>query len=136
MSSMLTALVPYLLVTLASALSLTLFLLLKADIRRAAGASQKDQSALADTLRELEIRLAAAEETLSQRAVKTEPAPAPPSAPVNPRLAMNLQRRAQILRMAQKGQSPDQIAVSLCVPQNEVDLLLKLHSVAQQAAAC
>jgi hypothetical protein len=41
---------------------------------------------------------------------------------------MNITRRAQVLRMYRRGERPEQIAAALGLPQNEVDLLLKLHA--------
>ena len=36
-------------------------------------------------------------------------------------------KRTAVIRMAQKGESPDKIAASVGMPQNEVELLLKVH---------
>jgi hypothetical protein len=42
---------------------------------------------------------------------------------------LNLNKRGQVLQMHRRGQSPDQIAVSLGLPRTEVDLLLKVHQI-------
>ena len=48
-----------------------------------------------------------------------------PSAP--PSNGINLGKRTQVLQLARRGNRPDQIASCLQVPQNEVDLVLKVH---------
>ncbi len=48
-----------------------------------------------------------------------------PSAP--PAQGINLVKRTQVLQMARRGNRPDQIATCLHVPQNEVDLVLKVQ---------
>jgi hypothetical protein len=40
---------------------------------------------------------------------------------------LNLSKRGQVLQMHRRGQSADQIAVTLALPRTEVDLLLKIH---------
>jgi hypothetical protein len=44
---------------------------------------------------------------------------------------LNLTRRAQALRMRRRGESPATIAAALRVPRNEIDLLLKLETMAR-----
>jgi DNA-binding NarL/FixJ family response regulator len=51
------------------------------------------------------------------------------TAPANPGMSFNLSRRSQVLRMHRRGESPDQIAASLRMPKQEVDLLLKVHRI-------
>ena len=56
----------------------------------------------------------------------------PPSAsldPAQPRPGLNLGKRTQALRMHRLGESPEQIAGTLQVPRQEVDLLLKVHRI-------
>ena len=48
-----------------------------------------------------------------------------PSAP--PANGINLAKRTQVLQLARRGNRPDQIAACLQVPQNEVDLVLKVQ---------
>jgi hypothetical protein len=45
------------------------------------------------------------------------------------RTGLNLTKRAQALRMHRRGDPPDQIAALLELPLQEVDLLLKVHSI-------
>ncbi len=40
---------------------------------------------------------------------------------------LNLGKRTQVLQLARRGNRSDQIAACLQVPQNEVDLVLKVH---------
>jgi DNA-binding NarL/FixJ family response regulator len=46
---------------------------------------------------------------------------------------MNLSRRAQILRLERKGQTPPQIAAALGVTQAEVELAIKISRLSQAA---
>ena len=67
--------------------------------------------------------------------IETTPAldPAEPSAvPVRP--GMNLSRRSQALRLARRGESPEQIASRLGLATGEVRLLLKIHGKLMQQA--
>ena len=45
------------------------------------------------------------------------------------RSGLNLNRRSQALRMHRRGDPPEQIAASLGVSRQEVDLLLKVHRI-------
>jgi hypothetical protein len=49
--------------------------------------------------------------------------------PAIPKPGLNLSKRSQALRMHRRGDSPQVIAASLQVPQQEVDLLLKVHRI-------
>jgi hypothetical protein len=53
--------------------------------------------------------------------------PAPSSAP--PKSGLNMNKRSQVLRMHRKGDAPEQIAIALEVPLQEVDLLLKVQRI-------
>ncbi len=46
-----------------------------------------------------------------------------------PRAGMNLSKRSQVLRMHRRGETPDQIASSMDLPRQEVELLLKVHRI-------
>ena len=48
----------------------------------------------------------------------------PSARPTN---GINLGKRTQVLQLARRGNRSDQIAACLQVPQNEVDLVLKVH---------
>ena len=45
------------------------------------------------------------------------------------RSGLNLNRRAQVLRMHRRGDAPDRIASLLELPRQEVDLLIKVHRI-------
>ena len=49
--------------------------------------------------------------------------------PAVPRPGLNLNKRSQALRMHRHGDSPSHIAAALDVPQQEIDLLLKVHRI-------
>ena len=50
-------------------------------------------------------------------------------APAPPKSGLNLNKRSQVLRMSRLGAPPEKIAAVLSLPQNEVDLLLKVHQI-------
>ena len=51
-----------------------------------------------------------------------------PQGPV-PRDGFNLSKRSHALRMNRRGEGAEQIAAALNVPRQEIDLLLKVHSI-------
>ena len=53
--------------------------------------------------------------------------PAATSSP--PKSGLNMNKRSQVLRMQRTGESPEQIAIALEVPLQEVDLLLKVQRI-------
>jgi hypothetical protein len=55
------------------------------------------------------------------------------AAPVGaPKSGFNLSKRSQALRMHRRGEAPEQIAASLDLPRQEVELLLKVHRIVIQ----
>lgn len=44
-----------------------------------------------------------------------------------PRAGIDINQRTQVMRRAKRGERPEQIAVELGVPKNEVELLVKVH---------
>ena len=49
-----------------------------------------------------------------------------------PKAGFNLSKRSQALRLHRRGESPAQIAAALDLPRQEVELLLKVHSIVIQ----
>ena len=74
---------------------------------------------LEDLMLDVERRLQEAEER------STQLVPPPTS-----RSGLNLTKRSQAARMFRRGDQPQQIAATLCLPRNEVDLLLKIQKTA------
>ena len=56
-------------------------------------------------------------------------ASAPPALPGSPRPAFNLEKRSHALRLHRRGEPIPQIAASLGLPQQEVELLIKVHRI-------
>ena len=48
-------------------------------------------------------------------------------APPSPKASLNLNKRTQVLRMSRRGERSENIAATLSLPRNEVELLLKIH---------
>jgi hypothetical protein len=67
-------------------------------------------------------------ESLEQHteSLRRQPAEVPPDAG---KAALNLNKRAQVLRMHRHGDPPERIATLLEVPRQEVDLLIKVHRI-------
>jgi cell division protein FtsB len=78
---------------------------------------QKSMDALGARLENLEHQA----EELRRQPVEAAPALA--------RTALNLNKRAQVLRMHRRGDPPERIASLLEVPRQEVDLLIKVHRI-------
>ena len=49
--------------------------------------------------------------------------------PAPPPTGLNLNTRSQALRLSRRGEGAEQIAATLGIPQNEVELLLKVHRI-------
>jgi len=64
----------------------------------------------------------AAERWRAEREEVARPSPVPAAGQ-----PLNLNKRGQVLRMRRRGENPETIAAALSIPQNEVDLLLKVH---------
>jgi hypothetical protein len=77
---------------------------------------------------ELESRLARVAEVAEQLRTQLEEVTRPSPVVGQP---LNLNKRGQVLRMRRRGENPETIAAALAVPRNEVDLLLKVHQLAQ-----
>ncbi len=125
MTPLVSLLLPYALLVVLIGLCLALFVLVKADVRRHASQWTRERQELLETQHALKTQISALEDAVRAREERAE-APAAPAAPV--RLSLNLQRRAQILRLAKRGDRADQISATLNMPQKEVELFLKLQS--------
>ena len=111
-----------------------LFVSLKRDIFRVEGRSRKAEKLLSGVIAE--------QKDFSERAVQEHEKEigelrqglkevtdrvgllTPSAPPVN---GINLVKRSQVLQMSRRGNRADQIASCLHVPQNEVDLVLKVN---------
>lgn len=104
------------------ALSFLILARAKAVVRRAEGrceeASRKWEALLENCRRELAARQEDLDRQAADHALQT-----------SPRAGINLSRRSQALRMHRKGEHPAQIAAALQIPQQEVELLVKVHQV-------
>jgi|SRR5690348_7920175 hypothetical protein len=99
---------------------LCLALSLKEELRRLrAQVNKQDQQS---KLTELDQRLQQAEENHSI------------PAPVAIRPGLNINKRAQVLRMSRRGEGAETIAAALSVPRRQVDLLLKINAIALSGA--
>jgi hypothetical protein len=56
-------------------------------------------------------------------------------APPSPKASLNLNKRTQVLRMSRRGERSENIAASLSLPRNEVELLLKIHGLVLNGTA-
>jgi hypothetical protein len=122
-------LAPYVLLTLACIVALIMIVSFSTELKRLkarAGIRQAEQE-LAN--RELAARLAQLSERLrdtEERSGMLVPPPPPPS-------GLNLNKRAQAIRMSRRGEPAGNIAASLNLPRGEVELLLKVYNLALDA---
>ncbi len=110
------------------ALGLVLFLICTAKIRTRA---VTQPAAPASEFEEVRRRLADLE---ARRAAPVPDVAASDPSTVAVRPGMNLSRRSQALRLARRGESPEQIASILGLAAGEVRLLLKIHGILMQVA--
>lgn len=108
--------------------SLYLFLNVKREIHALRAKVQRERTALEAALARMRENMEELKTSLRSPEEPEAPTPAPVAeAPVPAKPSLNLSKRSQVLRMYRRGERPDNIAAALGVPQNEVDLLLKVH---------
>lgn len=116
-------LAPFLLIGLNSVLSLFFFLYLHQDIRKLKSRWARRQLAVESSSGDLKTQLA----DLSERVLDAEERTGVLVPPTPPKSGLNLNKRAQALRMSRHGEQADKIAATLNLPRREVELLLKIH---------
>jgi hypothetical protein len=123
-------LVPYLVAALGLLVCLYWTVTAESEIRRLkakVGGRRKPEAGVAHEieakLAELNDRVRDAEERAGMYV---------PSLP--PRSSLNVSKRTQVLRLSRRGEPPEKIAALLGLPIREVELLLKVHALAAQAA--
>ncbi|HZY73124.1 MAG TPA: hypothetical protein VFE22_08470 [Edaphobacter sp.] len=98
--------------------SLMVFVCMKREMTRIRRMAEQSRSGLTETVESLTAELQGIQKT-----VKTlEPVAGQP-----PSCELSLSRRANALRMHRRGESSASIAAAVQAPQNEIDLLLKVH---------
>lgn len=117
----------YGLLTTGLSLCLYLFISIKRDVRLLEYRRRKQQEAWDAAAAEFRAALEEIRTELREAEERSGAASLPPGA-----AGINLNKRSQALRMFRRGARPDQIASALAVPQNEVELLLKLHQAVHQ----
>jgi hypothetical protein len=121
-----TEIVQYVLIATSFLAMLSLFFVVKKSIRRQQLHGREQYRLLEDTYLRLENKLDALQEAIDEARERTKGLVPPPSA----KSGLNLNKRAQAARMLRRGERPEQIAAVLSLPQNEVNLLLKVHRAA------
>ncbi|PWU12370.1 MAG: hypothetical protein C5B51_00715 [Terriglobia bacterium] len=104
----------YAVVGLSLVVCVFLFLSAKWEVCRVRQAANQSTSDLSKKMAEIQAAIA-------------DGPPAAPAASVNPRVSLNLTKRAQALRMRRRGESLESITAALAIPRNEVELLIKVH---------
>src|SRR6185369_11305572 len=119
---------PYAALVIGMGLCLFLFLSLKGDLRAAEERSRKRMAALEADLQAKAAVLDERWRELSQISnLLVAPAPL--------RSGLNLTKRSQALQMFRRGESTKEIAATLALPLNEVDLLVRVHRIALAQSA-
>jgi hypothetical protein len=114
---------PYAAIAIGMALCLFLFGSLKRDLSAGDARQAKKLAALEQDCR-------ARMESLDERWKELSHISDLLVAPAPPRSGLNLNKRSQALQMVRRGETPQAISAVLSIPQNEVELLIKVHRVA------
>jgi hypothetical protein len=118
----------YLLLAIGLGLCLYLFVTLKHEIWRLENQYKKRLQALEGALRQMRAEA----EDLTVRLQEAEEREELLVPPTPPRSGLNLSKRTQALRMFLRGESPEQIAAALSIPEGEVQLLLKVQRIVSE----
>ena len=103
-------LIPHVIAAASLAGSVVLFVLLKVEMRRTAARSGRERFAIEERCARLEVSL----ENLSREVADLPQSSVAASGPMGPpRPSMNLSHRAQVLRLARRGERVEQIAAAL-----------------------
>jgi len=95
------------------------------------GQERRSQTEKQDQLQDLRPLRESVDSLAAQvRELRSHPQAAAPAGV--PRGGFNLNKRTQVLRMHRRGESAEQISASLELPRQEVELLLKVHSIVIQ----
>ncbi len=113
-------------IAVAAGLNLWLFFTLKIEGAKSSAEAEGRARELEAAVADLRLRVHVLE---SRAAEEPEPVEAVVPAPELPPGDLNLTRRAQALRLARRGETPAKIASALGIPQNEVELLLKVQGI-------
>jgi hypothetical protein len=113
---------PYAVIAIGLALCLFLFVSLKRDLRTGEARWGKKLSAL-------ETDCQAKMESLDERCKELSQVSNLLIPPPPPRSGLNLNKRSQALQMSRRGEAPPEIAAALSIPQNEVELLVKVQRI-------
>jgi hypothetical protein len=119
-------LAPYALAALGLLVCMFLTVATGSEIRRLKSTLRGRRANEASVGREIEIKVA----ELSERLRETEDRTGIISPPVLPQSGLNVNKRSQVLRLARRGERPENIAALLGLPRREVELLLKVHALA------
>ena len=119
---------------------LYLFYTMKRETAQLQRRIRDDQAKFDEERRRLHAELQAHRNSLGglqQALANSDASPAQPAAglagaPLAGRVSIDFHRRGQALRMHRRGETAAEIAATLQVPQDEVDLLLKAHSALEE----
>ena len=100
---------------------LWLFLAFRFTVRTAWRKGEQSKEEMVRQLQAMELQV----QQLREKVTQVEERPAAAAGP-----ALNLTKRAQVLRMHRRGESVQTIAAALRSPRNEIELLLKLQQMA------
>jgi nitrogen fixation-related uncharacterized protein len=109
--------------------SVALFWTLKLDLARQAKRQLLRERLLEGNLRMLETNIESLQKEMQSNGVLPQMLPdwQFPSA------TLNFTTRSQALRLLRRGESPEHVAAALNLPRQEVELLVKVHNIPQNA---
>jgi hypothetical protein len=115
---------PYLLIAAGLFSTLALFMTLKREIR---GQAQRQKTRIEEMVVRLNEAERSPEPVAQEEFVRFVPAPL--------RAGLNLNKRVHAMRMLRRGEDISHIAAALGVPRQEVELLIRVHSIGKVRAA-
>jgi len=117
---------PYLALAGLALFVLVLHFTLRRTLHRSTAAVKRDLQQVESQLARLRDDLSCAMTRIADAEERTGVLVPPPA----PKSGLNLNRRTQVIRMSRRGDHPENIAASLGLPKQEVELLLKVHHLA------
>jgi len=121
-------LAPYVLAALGFSVCLFLTVTMESEMRRLKSSWSGRRASESRVSRELETKVTELSERLRDAEDRAGMLVA---APVPPKSGLNLNRRTQVLRLWRRGEQAENIARLLGLPRREVELLLKVHALAE-----
>lgn len=115
-------------------LCIALFISLKGENTRLRSLLEQDRRLTVDKLEEFRSSVLRLHKELEQAQLEAKAGPEGVAGEPAQTHSVNINKRSLALRMHRRGEPVDQIAATLNIPRNEVELLLKVHKTVLEQA--